>query len=627
MAPGDEAAQPPLSSEHVSTPSMNDVQSTASTSDASTSTTTFNPRVTKRKIESIFHSLDESLLNTSPEQQTTVRPAKKARHGFSGSIYSTLAKYGIRTSKDKKTASKGTSTNASDNDKEGFIAKTAPHLSSILQRAASKRWRPPASTPAPPVPGSTPGGTSEYSPSSLNSFLTRLATFKLTTYSPKPSAIDAVAASRCGWTNDGKDRLVCSLCHASWTVTSRDGMTKEAANALLQKQISHMVEMHKEGCPWKVRQCDPSIYCVPLKAPATLAREVKSEALKLTPVMEGIEVRHPLTSIQLQNLVSTVKSVQLVTPSFIDDDDVTGRQATETQQQETSIEDSEVSESATLTSLFGWSLTPTASSASRPSSPSVTRAPSLAPPSAPVTPRRTSGRFASSRTQESTPTAGPSRPSISHLASSSINMFVGMHQQKDTNLVQCVLCQRRVGLWAFKVPPSETQKVSESVSAPSTPRRSTQKRQFDVLKEHRSYCPYVARSTTLPGPPRASMPPTPSPASPTPPLPTSPTLSSFNFTFGLRNAPSYPSISPQASDKVEGWRAALTIVLRTGLGRRQRQKSMRMSSTSASTIDGSTNATTENADAMEVDNIQAMVEDVKARGGRDLLKYVKGLFG
>lgn len=314
--------------------------------------------------------------------------------------------------------------------------------------------------------------------------------------------------------------------------------------------------------------------------------------------------------------MSTVNSVQLVTPSLVDDDDDREKQqGAEKQREETSNQDGEISETATLTSLFGWSLVPpTATSVSRPSSPAITRASSLAPPSVPATPRRSSGRFASMRSQEGTPSSGPSRPSISHLASSSINMFVGMHQQKDTSLVQCTLCQRRVGLWAFKVSPSDAQNSSNSVSAPSTPRRSTQKRQFDVLKEHRSYCPYVARSTSLPGPPRASMPPTPSAASPTPPLPTSPTLASFNFTFGLRNAPSYPSMSPQASDKVEGWRAALTIVLRTGLGRRQRQRSMRMST--ASTIDGSLNGTAESADAMEVDNIQAMVEDVKARGVR-----------
>ncbi len=147
-------------------------------------------------------------------------------------------------------------------DTEGFIAKSAPHLSSILQRAASKKRRPPAtnlSNSVPPVPGSA-SGTTDYSPSSLSSFLARLATFKLMTYSPKPSAIDAVAAARCGWTNDGKDRLVCGVCHASWVVKGREGMTKDAANSLLEKQKVHLVGMHKDGCPWKVRQCDGAYF-------------------------------------------------------------------------------------------------------------------------------------------------------------------------------------------------------------------------------------------------------------------------------------------------------------------------------------------------------------------------------
>ena len=75
---------------------------------------------------------------------------------------------------------------------------------------------------------STPSVASEYRPSSTSSFLSRLSTFKLTTYANKPAAIDAVAAAKCGWVNDGKDRLVCGICGVSWVVANKDGMNREA---------------------------------------------------------------------------------------------------------------------------------------------------------------------------------------------------------------------------------------------------------------------------------------------------------------------------------------------------------------------------------------------------------------
>ena len=109
------------------------------------------------------------------------------------------------------------------------LSKTAPNLAAILTRTASRTRK------ALPIrfgqaikPISTNGTSSEYRPSSTASFFNRLSTFKLSTYGNKPPAIDAVAASKCGWINDGKDRLVCGICGVSWVLASRDGMTREA---------------------------------------------------------------------------------------------------------------------------------------------------------------------------------------------------------------------------------------------------------------------------------------------------------------------------------------------------------------------------------------------------------------
>ena len=105
------------------------------------------------------------------------------------------------------------------------ISTRAPHLAAILARRSSQNkqrvlFKQPSLPPA--------HSSSEYRPSSTQSFLSRLATYKLSTYANKPPQIDAVAAAKCGWINDGKDRLVCGICSVSWVLAAREGMTREA---------------------------------------------------------------------------------------------------------------------------------------------------------------------------------------------------------------------------------------------------------------------------------------------------------------------------------------------------------------------------------------------------------------
>lgn len=83
-----------------------------------------------------------------------------------------------------------------------------------------------------PTPITSPIPVPLYRPSSASDFLERLGTFKLSTYRDKPAAIDAVAASRCGWRNEGgKDRLACNVCGAAWIVGNTTGMTREAGES------------------------------------------------------------------------------------------------------------------------------------------------------------------------------------------------------------------------------------------------------------------------------------------------------------------------------------------------------------------------------------------------------------
>lgn len=101
----------------------------------------------------------------------------------------------------------------------------------ILSRTATRArkanpFKTGSTRPPPVLSSSIPGA--EYSPSSTAAFLARLATYKLTTYANKPPVIDAVAAAKCGWMNEGKDRLVCGICTVSWVLASKEGLHKDA---------------------------------------------------------------------------------------------------------------------------------------------------------------------------------------------------------------------------------------------------------------------------------------------------------------------------------------------------------------------------------------------------------------
>ena len=102
---------------------------------------------------------------------------------------------------------------------------------------------------------------------------------------------------------------------------------------------------------------------------------------------------------------------------------------------------------------------------------------------------------------------------------------------------------------------------------------------------------------------------------------------------------------------VEGWRAVLTIVLRYGASRRQRERieegvelmATRLGEGGGSrSAEGGSRSAEGQSEAREGDRrpagdddamsegsagVESMVEDVKKRGGRELLKYVKGLIG
>ncbi|CDO74994.1 hypothetical protein BN946_scf184945.g66 [Trametes cinnabarina] len=548
----------------------------------------------KRKLEDALQTLDEAVGPTTP---TLTRPPPPKRLRTARSIYSTLAKYGIK---------KDTKPQAQSGDLES-LSKTAPHLAAILSRTASRtRKALPFKLGQATKPSLAASPTaSEYRSSSTASFLARLSTYKLSTYGNKPPAIDAVAAAKCGWINDGKDRLVCGICGVSWVVASRDGMTRDAANALVEKQRMQLVQAHKDGCPWKTRQCDDSIYHVPLQAPLATIRDIKSRAIVLDTVMQGVEIKHPL----VQSVLSIISSVSLPSSSGIDEEgpSTPGRDITPT----LTTTRQDASETAVLTALFGWSILPPAPPSEHFKTPSISRAGSVVP----ATPSRGPGSRASSVARDSTPTPTTPRPPLrmSSTASVSSRLSFGSTSRPDTTLLHCALCQRRVGLWAFL--PKRTQDddsttgngTTEGSAAGGTSKPQQPQRQLDILREHRPYCPYVVRSTTVPS------------------LPVPSQQQGHGRSLSLASLAAANGSNPQMTAQptlMEGWRAVMTVVQRYGALQRQRLGLKRVPS---GRIGESSDASAVEGGEVQPDPIEAMVADVKSHGGRDLLRYVKGL--
>ncbi|KAJ3767777.1 zf-C3HC-domain-containing protein [Lentinula raphanica] len=543
-------------------------------------------RAKKRKLDDAFQSLDAAVAPAEPSSQPP--PNKKPFNARS--IYSTLTKYGIKT-KNIDSSSNALATNFPS------LSKSTPNLSAILSRAANKTRKAfPTMKPAhssDSAPSLSP--LADYRPSSISSFLARLETFKLATYANKPPALEAVAAAKCGWINDGKDRLVCGLCNASWVVAGREGLSRDAANALIEKQRTSLIQNHKTGCPWRTRQCEDSIYRIPLQSPAATVQNIKVNAAVLDTVLQDVEIKHPLSTSQVSALQSIVSSYE----------SSSSRSSQDSQDPApSSLQKShDISETAIITSLFGWSLAP-----ERPRTTSMSRANSKI-----ASPLRSPSL---SRSTSVVPGDSPGRSTP--LLKTAVSQAIA----RDNSLVHCVLCQRRVGLWAFAPlkPLPTTPTTSESSEArpiqhpPKRTNSTVTRRQFDLLKEHRSYCPYVVRSTVVP-----TLPSSPSVVSVSAPRMSNSHLRSSSSSSQLNGV---PGTRPNAN-AMEGWRAVLTVVMRYRMAQRHH-----LSRIEGALVGEESNGQRSSGDGMELDDgVDVMVQGVKARGGSDLLKYVKGLLG
>jgi Rsm1-like len=249
------------------------------------------------------------------------------------------------------------------------------------------------------------------------------------------------------------------------------------------------------------------------------------------------------------------------------------------------------SQNATLTSLFGWTLVPS---------------------NAPEPLRRVSTAFANSVAPSPPPTPSLSRASSVSLPHTSPRidrratpiafcMPSILSAKPDNALLCCELCQRRIGLWAFttRTPAGDTdvdpaaQTNGNDIETPARPKKPLPQRSFDLLKEHRSYCPYVVRSTSVPS------------------LPVPQTVNMASKQAGSIGNMSNPSLSHLDGKNgvpgaLEGWRAILTVVLRYGMAQRQRIEYNFFVQGHPPEKDEQT--------PMDVDEVKAMVAGVKSSG-------------
>jgi hypothetical protein len=297
----------------------------------------------------------------------------------------------------------------------------------------------------------------------------------------------------------------------------------------------------------------------------------------------------------------------------------------------------EPSDVASIVALFGWTLAPPAppERPKRSAVSSISRVLQTRPASRALSVTHSRSASASAPpSRQTTPAPGPSalghagpsisvRPSSSSLrrASSTISATGSEVEKKGESamMLHCPLCQRRLGMWAFcSGDVRDTTTFSDIVSStdgpdaasrtqvegtatttsastvdisPSRIVRPLPHRQFDVLKEHRAYCPYAVPSTIIP----------------TFSAPTPSTSES-----GVHTG----SSSAELEDKVEGWRAVLSVVGRYGLEYRQRLRRLGISSNASATslATAAMEDITIQDGEMEIDRVGAMVDAVKNRG-------------
>ncbi|KAI9639164.1 C3HC zinc finger-like-domain-containing protein [Dioszegia hungarica] len=103
---------------------------------------------------------------------------------------------------------------------------------------------------------------STYAPFSPLPLLSRLRTFEPATYSPSiPSPLDPVQAALHGWTNGARDTLSCGVCSARWELCGVAEIPEEKIRVEVARRMqAGLVNRHRKDCSWRVRRSPESLY-------------------------------------------------------------------------------------------------------------------------------------------------------------------------------------------------------------------------------------------------------------------------------------------------------------------------------------------------------------------------------
>lgn len=315
---------------------------------------------------------------------------------------------------------------------------STPALEAILARTA----RP--SKPSEALPPAT------YQPTSLPALLERIATYRLTTFSPsKPPSLSALSCALHGWihTPSTRERVQCVTCGHGVVLlppTAGDGAWSSPAGQRLrqeyERQVSGQGQAHAEACPWKLRPCARSLYRLPggglgvsSGGRRRLLEELGRDAAALDQSGLG-QVALTLPAPAREVLESDERRARLVKAVALVADPAPGDEPASTSNTESP------SATSILLCIFGWSL--------------------LSP---------SAGRPSSSTTSASL-TRSTSSSSISSLTESG-----------GSPILVCKYCTRHVLASSY---------LSSSGSAGGT----NAGKRFDPVQQHQAFCPFVSNA-------------------------------------------------------------------------------------------------------------------------------------
>ncbi|GAA6004590.1 uncharacterized protein JCM10292_005684 [Rhodotorula paludigena] len=342
-------------------------------------------------------------------------------------------------------------------------ATTAPTSTAALEAILARtkaRASTPSSTPAPP----------SYEPTSLPALLSRLATYRLSTFSPsKPASLSSLSCALHGWvhTQSTRERVQCVTCGQGIVLlspSSGDGGWTSGAGKKLREEYERLVQTqgHAETCPWRLRPCARSLYRlasgglgVSTGGRRRLLEEVAKQAREMDDRgLAGIALNLPSeveASLATESMAQRLNTALAAVVSDTDAD---------------SAASSSPSTATILLALFGWTLLPSSTT-----------------------------------------------PSLSRSASaSSLSSLCSLDTSSSTiPILHCAFCTRQVLATSY-LPSQQPATDSSAPPAPSAVSASASKR-FDPLKQHQPFCPYVDgcaghSPALLPVPARANAAPT-----------------------------------------------------------------------------------------------------------------------